>query len=512
MENYDEAAAEFVAKKITDVPDSVVTVTDADYQAYFDAHKEVYKKDATRGIKYVVFNVEPSAKDIEKAKKDILSIKKELEQIPANEVARYLTVNSDVPYDSSWKVKGELPVEIDEVMFSETPGYVSDYWFSNNKYHLARLMDKAVRPDSMKASHILIAFKGAYRANPAIDRTREEAQKLADSLYKVIKRRPSQLEAIAQTYSDDPSAKQNKGDLGWFKDGRMVPSFNEAVVKTKVGDVTLVESPFGFHIVKVTGKKDNVTKVRVAELVYEVLPSNETYQNIFAKASKIASEAHNAEAFESKAKEMGVPVLTQPTLYEMTATIRNFHNVRPVIRWAFNEETEEGDVSGVFDLDGAYMVALLTSKSDEGYPELEEIKPQLERAVVNKKKGEYLAQQMAAAGKDLEAVAKAMNTTVEKDNVKFVDRNLGSYPRANKAIGTLFGLDKGEVSEPVADFSAVFVLKQLYIKSDPENAENNYQKIVKKLESQFQNMVNSEAHYRAMEKASDIVDNRIKFF
>jgi len=513
MDSYDEASVDFVAKKFADIPDSSVVLSNDDYLAYFNSNKERFKKKPTRTIEYVVFDVTPSGKDIQKAKKDIISLKNELAKIDKKEVPRFISVNSDKPYDSTWKAKGQLPVEIDSIMFVEKPGYTSNYWFENNNYHVARLMDVAMRPDSMEASHILIAYKGAYGANPAIERTKEEAQKLADSLYNVIKNNTKKINTLAKTYSDDPSAKQNNGDLGWFKDGRMVPSFNEACVNTKVGGVTLVESPFGFHIVKVTGKKDEVKKVRVAELVFEVLPSNETYQNIFAKASKIASESNNQTQFEEKAKKMGAPVLTQPGMREMTTSIRGYHNVRSVVRWAFKDGTEVGDVSEVFDLDGAYMVAVVTNKTEEGYPELDEIKAQIKLPVLNQKKGEMIAGQMKKHGSTLEAIAKGMNLKTEKVNsLTFKANALGNYRRAYKAIGTSFGLDKGEVSKPVIDRTAVFVIKQNFLKSSPENAEKGYKNTVNKLERMFTTAINNDAHYRAMEEASDVVDNRIKFF
>ena len=59
--------------------------------------------------------------------------------------------------------------------------------------------------------------------------------------------------------------------------GQMVYAFNEAVYNTRIGDITLVETPFGFHIIKVTGKKEPVKKVRVGIINREVVASNETY-------------------------------------------------------------------------------------------------------------------------------------------------------------------------------------------------------------------------------------------
>ena len=66
-------------------------------------------------------------------------------------------------------------------------------------------------------------------------------------------------------FSDDGSVAQNSGDLGWFADGQMVYAFNEAVADSKVGDISMVETPFGYHIIKSTGKKEEVKKGKVAD-------------------------------------------------------------------------------------------------------------------------------------------------------------------------------------------------------------------------------------------------------
>ena len=508
-EDNNRASVSFVANKIANVPDSVVTITNNDYIAYYDANKERYKQQSARDMDFVLFKVTPSAKDINKAKKEIIALKKEFENV--EDINRFMKVNSDTPYDSSWVSKGKLPVEIDSLMFVEKPGFVSDYWLSNNEYHLARLMDVAMRPDSMKASHILISYKGAYRANPAIGRTKEEAKQLADSLLKVIEKSPKKIESLSTTYSDDPSAKQNKGDLGWFADGAMVPAFNQACVDTKKGKVTMTETPFGFHVIKVTGKKGKVKKVKVASLTMEVMPSNQTYQNVFADASKLASENKTQEQFNKAVKKAHLTKLSQPKMSETTSTIRGYDNVRQVVKWAFNDNTEVGTVSEVFDLDDAYMVAVVTNKYSKGIAPLDEIKNMLTRSVMNQKKGEYLANKMKEAGSDLNTISKKLNLPIEQDNtLVFTARAFGTYGREQKAIGTSFGLNKGAVSKPVVDRTGVYVIKlNNIVKSD---AEKGFKQSSMKLEQDFKNVVKNDLPYRSLEKTTTIEDNRIKFF
>jgi peptidyl-prolyl cis-trans isomerase D len=208
---------------------------------------------------------------------------------------------------------------------------------------------------------------------------------------------------------------------------------------------------------------------------------------------------------------MGVQIMTQPNIHEMTTSIRNFYNVRPVVRWAFSDQTDVGQVSDVFDLDGAYMVAVVTKKMDEGYPTLSEIKPQIEKKVIDIKKGEYIADEMKKAGNNLNDIADKLGLKIENDKkLSFLGRSIGDYPRQLKAIGTSFGLDENEVSKPVPDNMAVFVIKLNRLKV--ADAEKNYEQVIKRKEQEIESAVKNKQVYNALKKVSTIEDNRIKFF
>lgn len=128
-------------------------------------------------------------------------------------------------------------------------------YLENDTYYMARLMDVQMRSDSLRASHVLIAYQGAQGAAESITRTKEQADRKADSLMNVVKNAVERFSFYAREFSDDPSAEQNGGDLDWFADGAMVPAFNKAVLDGKVGDIVKAETPFGYHIIYITGKK-----------------------------------------------------------------------------------------------------------------------------------------------------------------------------------------------------------------------------------------------------------------
>jgi hypothetical protein len=106
--------------------------------------------------------------------------------------------------------------------------------------------------ESVAASHLLVAFAGATRADPSIKRTKEEAKKLATQ-YLARAKKGEDFGKLAEDNSDDASAKRNKGSLGRFTRQQMVKPFSDAAFSMKPGQVSeLVETQFGYHVIKRT--------------------------------------------------------------------------------------------------------------------------------------------------------------------------------------------------------------------------------------------------------------------
>jgi peptidyl-prolyl cis-trans isomerase C len=108
------------------------------------------------------------------------------------------------------------------------------------------------QPEEVKASHIL--FRVAEEASPEEVVAKEKSAK--ETLERVKK--GEDFNKLAGELSEDPSAKQNSGDLGFFKNGMMVPEFNNAAFGMKVGEVSAnpVRTKFGYHLIKVTDRRD----------------------------------------------------------------------------------------------------------------------------------------------------------------------------------------------------------------------------------------------------------------
>ncbi len=136
------------------------------------------------------------------------------------------------------------------------------YVISNDVYEKIRLDRKgfvkakeekgAALPEEVSASHILISYKGAERADGDVTRSKEEAKAEAERIRKLIVDEGKDFAEMASEHSNGPS-KTKGGDLGKFKFETMAPSFSAAAFVLEVGGVSeIVETGFGFHVIKRT--------------------------------------------------------------------------------------------------------------------------------------------------------------------------------------------------------------------------------------------------------------------
>ncbi len=107
-------------------------------------------------------------------------------------------------------------------------------------------------PATIGASHVLVMHRGSERVPPNVTRTREEARaRIEDVLRRA--RAGQDFAALAREFSDEPGAATSAGSLGTFGHGAMVPAFERAAFALGVGQISdIVETPFGFHVIKRT--------------------------------------------------------------------------------------------------------------------------------------------------------------------------------------------------------------------------------------------------------------------
>ena len=509
--NSDIIGFRYVGLKYAVIADSLVAEsTDDQYREFYEKIKHQANEVKSRDIEFVIFNILPS-------EEDLLSIKEETmeifgEWITSSNPTEYVNNIPGNSYDSSWYAKGGLSVYIDSLMFAEEIGIFAEPHKDGPAWHMAMLVDKQVRPDSASAEHVLISFEGAFRVDPSNTRTKEDATQLADSIYNVLKRDASKLPEIAIAMSDDASVVDNNGNIGWFKDGEMVYAFNKAAINGKEGDVVLVETPFGYHIIHITGLTEAAERVRVAQIEVPIEYSSQTFDSYYAIASRFAGENNTLEKFNQAVIDEGLEKRESKYIQEMQQGLPSLENTRQVIRWVFWDDKEVGDVSHLFDIGGKFIVAAYTGGRETGTIPFESMKDRLDINMVNDRKAEYLTEKINELGTDdIYVIAQTFNIEVDTNNsLTFTSRNLPGYGAEHDVIGKLFTYNESENSGIIEGNGALFVAVLDKVYAAPEL--DNYASYINQKGINFESYLNNNLHYKALEHNAVIEDFRRYFY
>lgn len=497
-----------VTKQYNEISDSIVSVTDSEIEDYYAEHISDYQQyEELRDIEYVMFEVKPSVEDRVRTTNQINEFFEEFKT--TDDVITFVNAVSDKRYDSTFFKKGQLPVQIDEGLFDAKVGEIVEPYLDNDIYYMAKLIDSQVRPDSLSASHVLISYRGAQFAGPEITRTKEEAKLLADSILNVVRRNKDKINEIAVEMSDDPSAAENEGETGWFPDLAMLWSFNNAVLTNPVNSVVIAETAFGYHVIRVMGKKGFNKKVRVAIIERAIEASGQTYQNVYTEASKFAALNTTPEEFENSIIEQGLNKRTVPGLRTMSNFIAGIETPRSIVQWAYNDQTEVGSISPIFDLDGKYVVAILTSIKEKGDLPLEEVYDIAKAELIKEKKFEYIQNRLN--GKiEFSQIATELQKSAQEIELSFASPNIEFYGREPEVVGKVFAKKLGESSGLVKGNNGVYAFEVTDITTASDDVELAFYKsqLIIMLESRLAN----NAIFQALEADAEIEDNRHIFY
>lgn len=491
----------FIVANYNSLDDSLYSISNSELKSYYSAHKEEYKQDASRDVEYVIFPITPSKDDFAAAEEWMNKISTEF--ITANNPAQFTNLNSDTPFDAKYYKKGEfLNQEINGWAFEAQVGNTLGPIFDEDSYLMAYLVDVAQMPDSVKARHILIIPQGnTYEDYQA-------AQVKADSIFGLAKQKVN-FAQLAREHSEDRGSAPQGGDLGWFADGVMVKPFNDACFSGKKGDVVLVETQFGFHIIEIQDRGLLTKKVQVAILERNVTPSSRTYQIVYQKASEFAGINNTFEKFTNAAQEQRLTKRVASNLKELDRRISGLENPREMVRWAFTAKVN--DVSNVFEFGENFVVATLKTVREKGYAPIAQVEDAIKAELIKEKKAETLAEDIRnvmQSESSIAGVAKALSLSVQSANrISFSSYSLPTAGYEPKVIASASNAQEGEMVGPVRGNSGVFLLSVNAINVDDSNVEVEKQRIY----SQYLSRSYREA-FEAIKKEAGVADKRSKFY
>lgn len=488
----------YVSLDYTSIPDASVKLTDGDYTEYYDQNKARFNNpQESRSFEYVSFNINPTAGDS-------AAVKSQIDKIAADfKVAKndslFAAINSEVKVPYTYLTKGKLDPAVDSAVFALPAGSYYGPVLSNNSYKLVKVVDTRFSPDSVKASHILL--------DPAKMGGEDKAIKLADSLKGLILK-GGNFAQLAQTYSVDGS-KDKGGELGTFARGAMVPEFENAVFEGKAGDIKVVKSQFGVHVIKI---EKQIGSSKVAKLAYiekALAPSSKTQAAAYKAASSFLNDVKGKD-FSKYAKEKGLRLAVADKITATQGFAPGLDNPRKLIQDAY--AADQGDVlPQIYTMANAYVIAHLTDVKPKGILTLDQVKKEIEPMVRNAVKAKMLKDKFNSAGKaSLAQIASKVARSVNPvQNIVFANPILPGIAQENKLVGSVFGSQPGKVSAPVDGERGVYVFSVDGF-TNPAPIANMFKQKEGMLMSLGQRSLQSA--FQALQDNAKIKDNRVKFY
>ncbi|MGB0827952.1 MAG: peptidylprolyl isomerase, partial [Flavobacteriaceae bacterium] len=513
----DNINIEYLQIPFDEIPDSLVSVSDAEVKQYIKSHEKAYERSASRNLQYVLFDESPTEDDLAAIRLRLEGLKEE--QIAYNDVSKltdtiqgfktaenivdFVDRYSEIPFDSIYRPRGEFNNEYADILFGLEVGEVFGPYRDGNYFKISRLLDRKEEA-SLRASHILIAFEGATRAPSTVTRSKAEAQREANRVLRLARRNGADFEGLAREYSDGPT-KTRGGDLGFFQEGQMAEPFFDFVNKNRVGRIGLVETEFGFHIIKVTDKDD---LAMIADVANEAVASDETANEIFRKATQFEIESIDASDFIGSAEKYQYTVRPVKQITALEENLPGLFNQRQIVRWAYDDETRIGDVQRFTLSSGGYAVVQLTAINKKGLASIDEVGAEVRNKILQDKKAALIEKQYA--NETLEALAEKEVFTLETASaINQKNPTLVGAGNEPYVVGAAFTMEEGAVSGLIQGERGMYKIKVLK-KNEAEPLEDYLQYSREYLrDASFRLLENI---FVALESNAAIEDNRALYY
>lgn len=481
--------------------------SEAELKKYYDEHKDEFKVDESVKFKYVVFSDAATAEDTLATRKQLEVLLKDFKTsaVEDSSLIRLVNDNSMLPFSDTYQKPNALGSDGTKFLFAAKPGDVSDIIIGNDGYKILRLIDSKEGEDTyVNASHILVNFGTDTVA----------AKKKAEDILKRVKA-GEDINTLAQQLSDEPSAKTQKGDLGWFTKGAMVKEFEDACFNAKDGEIVgPVKTQFGFHIIQVKGKSKK--EFKVAEIKKTVTAGARTKDIAKKKAESFYLDVDKGQNIDTLAKQLNLVCTTTPDVLK-DGFIPGAGQNKKLMSLAL--DSKAGKVFEPTKIQGGYGVYKLIDRTPAGYRNYDSIKTTMVKPKVVEKKKFAVLKQMTT---DLRAKIqnndiKSLGNLTPPSVIEAADSVSVSKPAPKigqdyAVTDAIFSMKQGEISQPIRGQRGYYLIQLNNV--TPFNNEDymkSYNEIRNSLLMQKKQAVVQE-WLQKMQNDATIIDNRDRFF
>jgi len=516
----DNADIKFIHFPYSTIPDSLISVSKAELRGFIKENPKKYLLERSRDLIYVKFDEAPSVEDkndiTEKLSNLILDkdeynmdtskTEKVLGLKNTSDHESFLNRYSDIKLYDSYVFENSFSDEISPNIYKLKKGGIYGPYEEGGYMKVTKMIDIKKISDSAKVRHILVPYAGAIRAGDLEFRTSDQAKNTADSIYRSIKRNRNNFTKLLSLSSDKVSNEKG-GEIEFAYTDGFAPEFKDFSFENKVGEISVVESGFGFHVIEILSQTKKRKAVKVANLGLRVESSERTIDSIFNIASKFEVMASKSN-FKDVANENNYSVRTINAVKDLDENIPGVGAQRSIVRWLYEEGTDEGDFKRFNLQNGGYIVAMLTTINKAGLMSNESASITALPTVKNKKKAELILKKIN--GKTLSEISSNQNQSIQTAlAVNISSPTLAGVGKEPEVIGNSFGLEIGQTSKAILGNSGVF-----YIYLDKLNqAEDlpNYLAFSNNLSASKVNNLNTKI-YEALKEVSEVEDKRSLFY
>jgi peptidyl-prolyl cis-trans isomerase D len=480
---------EYVFEPYAALSDSLFSVSKHDVKKRYDAEIERFIQKPYRSAKYIVVDVKASETDFKAVEKKIHSIESEFAQTTA--LAGFVNDYSDDQYLDCYVANHLFQGAVKDFVNSST-SYLAPI-YADGAFIMAKMLDKIVAPDSVKARQIVLALNEQSRA---------------DSLLAVLNA-GGDFNQLAQKFS-----RNNGGaDMGWFREVDAVSmgsSFVRACFSATVNHYFSVKTKHSINIVQVTDKTAPVAKTKLALVTMKVTPSSQTYSDFYNKVNRMVASNTDVDHFFAAAAKAGYDVKELQSVHATDNTIADIPQMRQAVRFVYNNEV--GKISGILEnQNNQFVVIGVTAVNDGDYMPVETVQQGLQRELINERKADKMvADIQAKKATSLAALARDLN--VKTDSARFVNfstRRIVGIGEEPALVAAVTSAPARQLSAPVKGKNGVYVFQVVSKVKTQEPFDLRQEEASINGMNMYRLMYQS---FDAVKNATKIKDSRIKFY
>ncbi|MSP57557.1 MAG: hypothetical protein EXR17_01720 [Flavobacteriaceae bacterium] len=432
------------------IPDKDVKPTDEDLKNYLDKHKEKYKyTNEMRTLKYVLWDVIPTAEDSAYSKEQAIRLAEGLRMQSSPDTIGALGFfnKSTLPEDA--------PSAVSNLLWFASINEVVGPVYDNGKYHIFQKVEEA--NDSVpvvKVSHILIPLSGPLPDGTIVVDSVMAEQIARDLQFKVVS--GAEISMFASKLSGDQGTASKGGDLGWGLASNYVPQFAAFCSTAQKGQVGMVKTQFGFHVIKMM-EEPEFKKIKYTQSSVEVSASTKTV-GVIDKKSRNFKNSIKAQvgSFEKAIEKMAmIPRIMKDlkTDVKMIAGIEEAADVKTIMYWLFGQKRVKGEVSDVFAFATKHVIIQVDEIKHVGYATIDDsrsiIEPLVREELKGKKIGDKLQKFSTTAKSPKELATKSGTLLIPIEGLKMSQNFIPQLASEMGILGSLFGVQPKKFSVPV---------------------------------------------------------------